>query len=147
MIDIRFDEKEYIDSRVDKQIDWYDTKSIHAQKMYKIFTFIILVSSAIIPFIANLTISSFYIKVFVSILGVLGTISQGVINVNKYNENWIEYRTICESLKKEKYMYLTRSGVYSEQENRFSYFAERIESIISQENVNWASLNKVGKGE
>ena len=103
-MDISLDEKEYISNRVDKQIEWYDTKSIRAQKMYKIFTFIILVSSAIIPFIANLTISSFYIKVFVSILGVLGTISQGVINVNKYNENWIEYRTICESLKKEKYM-------------------------------------------
>lgn len=39
-------------------------------------------------------------------------------------------------------MYLTRSGVYQNEEERFNFFAERIESIISQENLNWASIKK-----
>lgn len=143
----KMSEEQYMKERVDDQIAWYDTKSIKAQRNYKLCTFAILCSSALIPFVTNLAIESFWTKVLVSFLGVCATLSQGVINVNKYNENWIEYRTICETLKKEKYMYLTRAGVYAEQGNRFSYFSERIESTISQENVNWASLNKIDKGE
>ena len=39
-------------------------------------------------------------------------------------------------------MYLYKTGVYKDDTNRFEYFVERIESIISQENINWASLIK-----
>jgi hypothetical protein len=62
--------------------------------------------------------------------------------MNKHSENWIEYRSICETLKHEKFMYLYKTGVYRDDTNRFEYFVERVESIISQENINWASLIK-----
>ncbi|NTK29028.1 DUF4231 domain-containing protein [Enterococcus faecium] len=136
------EENEYFKNRVDNQIDWYDKKSEESKKLYKRCTYLILGSSAVIPFFAALTIKPFWTKLFVSFLGIITTISQGIINLNDYNTNWIEYRTVCETLKKEKYMYLTRSGVYQNEEERFNFFAERIESIISQENLNWASIKK-----
>lgn len=140
-------EKEYITSRVDEQIKWYDEKSKKAQRYYKKLTYVILISSAIIPLATNLLANSIWTKLFISILGISTTLSQGIINLNDYNQNWIEYRTVCETLKKEKYMYLTQAGVYSDNEESFKFFAERVESIISQENVNWANIKKKEREE
>lgn len=138
-------EKQYITERVEEQIKWYDDKSKKAQKYYKRLTYVILVSAAIIPLATNLLVNSIWTKLFISFLGIATTLSQGIINLNDYNQNWIEYRTVCETLKKEKYMYLTQAGVYSDNEESFAFFAERVESIISQENVNWANIKKEKK--
>lgn len=141
--------KDYFINRVDNQIDWYDKKSRDAQVKYKIFTYVIIVASAAIPVFTNLAIGEFWVKILVSLLGAGTTLSQGIINLNDYNTNWIEYRTVCETLKKEKYMFITNAGVYGNGDNDelFAYFAERIESIISQENLNWANIKKDEKGE
>lgn len=139
------DHKEYIISRVNDQINWYDKKSIRAQKKYKLFTFLTILCTSLSPVAANLILSSQKAKCIVSLLGVIATLSQGIINMSKYNENWVEYRTVCETLKKEKYMYLAQAGVYSDNEESFKFFAERVESIISQENVNWANIKKEKK--
>lgn len=139
------DEQTYIKERLNEQIEWYDSKSKDSQKKFKLSKYFVISASAIIPFLVNLNIESIFIRVVVSALGIVITISESIVSLNKYNENWIEYRTVCETLKHEKYMYLNGSGVYSDEENRFNFFVERIESIISQENVNWASLNKEKK--
>ncbi|MEO1782547.1 DUF4231 domain-containing protein [Enterococcus diestrammenae] len=139
------DEKNYIQTRVNNQINWYDSSSLKAQKYYRLLSLTTLIVSAIIPFFTNLAIDNFWIKLIVSLLGVIATLCQGILSLNKYNENWIGYRTVCETLKKEKYMFLTKAGVYGESNSSFSFFTERIESVISQENVNWASLNKSNK--
>lgn len=135
-------QEKYIKDRVEEQIKWYDTKSKTAQKYYKASKIITLAFSAGIPLLVNLNIDNFKIKLIVSFLGASITISEGIINMNRWNENWIEYRTVCETLKHEKYMFINKSGVYIDKNSRFQYFVERVESIISKENVNWASLNK-----
>lgn len=136
-------EAQYIKERLDDQISWYDSKSKEAKKMNKIASYFVLIVSALIPLIVNLSFDQIWMKLIISILGVVITISEGFANFNKYSENWIEYRTVCETLRHEKYMYLSKSGVYLD--GNFSFFVERVESVISQENVNWASLNKVEK--
>lgn len=136
-------EAQYIEERLDDQISWYDSKSKEAKKMNKIASYFVLIVSALIPLIVNLSFDQIWMKLIISILGVVITISEGFANFNKYSENWIEYRTVCETLRHEKYMYLSKSGVYLD--GNFSFFVERVESVISQENVNWASLNKVEK--
>lgn len=140
-------EIKYLTSRVDNQIEWYDKKSQSAQKRYKIFTYIILGASVLIPLSINILPVNTLTKIITSSLGIFSTLAQGVINLNDYNTNWVEYRTICETLKKEKFMFIYAAGVYENKENRFTYFVERIESIVSQENVNWANIKKESKGE
>ena len=136
--------KDYVVNRVNDQINWYDKKSMLSQKKYKFFTFVTILCSALTPIIANLVIPDYTYKLVVSILGVVVTLSQAIINMSKYNEQWIEYRTVCETLKQEKYMFIANAGVYRDHSDyeTFIYFTERIESIISQENVNWANIKK-----
>ncbi|MGE7365383.1 DUF4231 domain-containing protein [Desemzia incerta] len=142
-------EKDYLQERVDDQINWYDKKSGKMQKKYKFLKRITIISSGLIPIISLSNLQFRYIstELIVSSLGTLIAITESFSALSKYNENWTRYRNICETLKSEKYMYLNQSGVYSEKNDVFAYFVERIETIISQENINWASLNKESKKE
>lgn len=133
-------DEEYFQERLDHQIKWYDTKSQKSQKLYKRFKGVEIGISATIPLFAGFISANKIWATVVGILGVIITAIEGWLAITKYHESWIEYRGICETLKHEKYMYLTKTGVYNS-EDPFKLFVERVESIISKENLNWANLN------
>ena len=69
----------------------------------------------------------------------------GISSLQKFQELWIKYRTTAESLKKEKYLYLTKGQPY-DTENPLSILVQRVETLVSQENTNWAQyMMKPGK--
>ncbi|MFC0559663.1 DUF4231 domain-containing protein [Halalkalibacter alkalisediminis] len=138
-------EEEYIQIRLEDQINWYDNKSISAQKLYKRLKGIVIILSASIPLFVSFVPDFKFLVIVVSIIGVAITGIEAWLGLSKYHENWIEYRSICETLRQEKYMYLTKTGVY-DTENSFKSLVERVESIISKENVNWANLNNRENG-
>ena len=135
------DEETYFKERLEDQINWYSNKSMHAQKKYKLLKGVEIALSASIPLVVGITSGFEKWTVIVSLIGVIITTIEGWLSIAKYHENWIEYRSICETLKHEKYMFLTKTGVYNT-DNNFKYLVERVESIISKENINWANLNK-----
>ncbi|WP_273854130.1 DUF4231 domain-containing protein [Guptibacillus spartinae] len=135
-------EEEYLEQRLENQIKWYDNNSINYQRKYRTLKMIEILFATSIPVVAS-TIPN---ATVISILGGGIAFIEGWLNLSKYHENWIEYRSICEILKQEKYMFLTHSGVYSSKKS-FTYLVERVESIISKENVNWANLNSDNKGD
>lgn len=138
-------EEDYIQERLEDQIAWYDNKSISAQKYYKNLKRVVIVLSASIPLCVGFIPDH---KVWATIVGVIGVIITGIegwLSLTKYHENWIEYRSICETLRHEKYMYLTKTGVY-DNDDSFKLLVERVESIISRENLNWANLNNNHNG-
>lgn len=142
------DECRYVEERLDDQINWYSEKSSSYQKMYKILKRTEIIIAALIPILTSITISLDELRSVMSwIVGTFGasiSIIEGFLSLGKYHENWIEYRRVSETLKKEKYMFLTKTGVYKEGDassTTFTTLVERTESIISNENVNWANLN------
>ncbi len=141
------DEEEfYFKNRLDNQINWYDDRSMINQKKFKCYKTIVIASSSLITFLIAFSEINLIVKISAGLLSVMITTFEGILNINKYQENWIEYRAISETLQHEKYMYLYNSGVYREKEGRFEFFVERIESIVSKENINWANLNKNERG-
>ena len=139
------DQETYLELRLDDQINWYDKKSISKQKKYKVFKLIEIILASLIPFLAIFSRDYGVITYAIASAGTLITIIESWLNISKYHENWIEYRSICETLKHEKYMFITNTGIYNTDES-FKFLVERVESIISKENVNWANLNKKSKG-
>jgi hypothetical protein len=133
-------EKDYFKERLDQQIEWYDKKSQNHQKNYKWAKRIEFVLAALIPLLSGFSKDTSFISISVGILGAAIAVIEGLMSLSKHHENWIEYRSICETLKQEKYTYLTRTGVYKT-ENPFALLVERVENIISRENVNWANIN------
>jgi Protein of unknown function (DUF4231) len=80
------------------------------------------------------------------VLGVLGAliaIVKGVQQLNQYHANWISYRSTCEALKHEKFLYLAKAGPYAAATDSRVLLAERIEALVSQEHAKWASSQEV----
>jgi hypothetical protein len=125
--------QEYLKDRYEDQIDWYDKKSIWNQKMYRRFQWAVVVLSAITPALVAIELTR-WVAVFVSALVAIGTTA---LKTFKYQENWINYRTTCETLRKEIHFYTARVGDYKDVEDRENLFVERAESLISRENTMW----------
>jgi len=77
----------------------------------------------------------------VAVLGATVTVCSGIQGLYNFHENSIKYRLTAETLKHEKYMFLTRSGIYQGSNNPLNLLVKRVESIIANENINWAQLN------
>ena len=135
------DESQYLDERIEDQISWYDKKSQWNQKWFRRLKISEVAAAASIPFLVGYIEVHGGIKLAVGALGVLIAIISSGIALYKFHENWIEYRTTSESLKHEKFLYLTNCPPY-EGEDKFCLFVERIESLISKENTAWAQISK-----
>lgn len=80
------------------------------------------------------------------VMGILGTavvIIASFVSLNQYQENWIQYRATCETLRHEKYLFLTHTEPYNS-DNPFPLFVQRIESLISKENTAWSQYMRSG---
>ncbi len=126
--------------RLEHQIDWYDRKSRSARRMFKRIKVVEILSAAAIPFLAALTFP--YDKLVTAGLGVLITLLEGLLHLNQYQQNWTTYRSTCEALKHEKYVYLANAGPYANAAAAHALLAERIESTVSQEHAQWSSFQQ-----
>lgn len=135
--------EEYISERVDDQINWYDKKSQRAQRWFKILRAIEIIAAGSIPLFAGFGDGVSWSVVVAGVLGAVVAILASLLSLNQFQENWIEYRTTCESLKHEKYIFLTKAEPYSE-EDPFGLFVQRIESLISKENSAWSQYTQSG---
>jgi hypothetical protein len=126
--------------RLEDQISWYDRKSRSAQHIFKRMKVVEILAAAAIPFLAGVSFS--HDKLVTAGLGVLITILEGVLHLNQYQQNWTTYRSTCEALKHEKYVYLGKAGPYASAPDPHALLAERIESTVSQEHAQWASVQQ-----
>lgn len=136
------DEQEYIKSRIDDPIQWYSNRSQWNQKLYKILRISETLFASLIPFLIGYVINTrLYLKIFVGILGVIIVLISGILSLYKFQENWIEYRTVAESLKREKSLFSVKVEPYNTADP-FSLLVQRIENIISIENSKWSQYIK-----
>jgi hypothetical protein len=129
---------EYIEQRVDDQINYYDTQSKKSQKRFKQLSGIQIMSGALIPIISGFSVSIVYSEWITAFLGVAVTCATAFLSLNKYQERWINYRTTCETLKHLKHLFVTSATPYKSDDS-FDKFVNDIESVISKENSDWSA--------
>ena len=129
--------EEYITTRVDEQITWYDKKASSAQRKYKIYQIIEIVVAAFIPVLVGFFDICPVMQFLVGLCGVAITIIEGIVSLNKWHENWIEYRSTCELLRHEKFLFEMKAPPYGDSASVESLFVNNIESLISSESRNW----------
>ena len=99
----------YKKERLDEQIQWHSKKARHNKLRFWLYQIVTLVSSAIIPITNVANIADFQTRIISSIIGGIIAVSTGITQLEKYQENWILYRTSAELLKKDKYSIITVS--------------------------------------
>jgi len=129
--------------RLEDQISWYDRKSLANQRYFRRIKMVEIAAAALIPFLA--AVKRPETTWITGGLGVLITILEGMLHLNQYQQNWIAYRSTCESLKHEKYVYLGKAAPYGASPDPHALLAERIESLVSQEHAKWASVQQQAK--
>jgi hypothetical protein len=95
---------------------------------------VVILAAALIPFLVGLVP-----RWLIGDLGVLIAVIEGLQQMNQYHPNWITYRSTCEALKHEKFLYLAKAGPYAAATDAHGLLAERIESLVSQEHAKWVS--------
>jgi hypothetical protein len=124
--------------RLQDQISWYDRKSMDAQLAYKRLKVLQLLAAAAVPVVAALEGASWVIAA----LGALVLVLEGLQQLGQYQANWIAYRSTCEALRHEKYLFLASAGPYIDPELASRTLAERLEGLVSQEHAKWAAARE-----
>jgi hypothetical protein len=119
------------------------------KRRFRLFQIITLIASAIIPiinlgYIAKSDTADYQIRIITSIVSALIVVVTGLTQLEKYQENWILYRTSAELLKKEKYFFENNAGEYSDldEKERNKLLVERVESIVSAETSKYFTIHQ-----
>ena len=135
-------------TRLEDQIAWYDRKSQENQRWFKALKICQIVTAAGIPVAAGVGAEPW----LVGGGGALIVVLEGIQQLQQYQQNWTTYRSTCERLKHEKFLFLGRAGPYAKVPNPESLLAERVEGLVSQEHAAWVSHRdeagkRIGGGE
>jgi hypothetical protein len=129
-------QEEYMKERVEDQITWYNNKSKHNQRIFKRLRIIEIIAAALVPVLAGFVSKFDRLEYVIALLGIVVVVVAGILSLYRFQEIWTEYRTTCESLKHEKFLFLTGAEPYNVAEP-FGLFVNRVESLISKENTQW----------
>ncbi|HWQ19679.1 MAG TPA: DUF4231 domain-containing protein [Methanotrichaceae archaeon] len=129
--------------RLDRQMEWYDTKSMSSQGWYKRLKVIEIIAAALIPFISSNAGSSLIPEPLMVVggLGVIIVILESLQSIYQFQSNWLVYRSTYEELRREVALFEARAGIYSEGDIE-RLLAERAENILSSEQAKWASAQE-----
>ncbi len=142
-------DEEYINERLVSQMNWYDKKSSDNKRKYKNIKRTESVIAALIPVV--ITFGAFqivqenglgvYLQVTAALAGVALVIMNSFLELDEHYKLWKEYRLTCEMMRHERYMYMTRSEPYDE-EDAFPRLVEKIEAILNSETQRWKQIDK-----
>src|ERR1044071_6274422 len=99
-------------ARLEDQIAWYDRKSNAAQRWFKRLKVCQIVVAAAIPVAAGVSAPAW----LVGGAGALIVVLEGLQQLQQYQQNWTTYRSTCEWLKHEKFLFAAR-GPYASSEH------------------------------
>jgi hypothetical protein len=122
-------------ARLEDQIAWYDRKSSENQRWFKRLKILQIVTAAAIPVAAGISAPAW----LVGGAGALIVVLEGLQQLQQYQQNWTTYRSTCERLKHEKFLFAAHAGPYARVEDPEARLAERVEGLVSQEHAAWAS--------
>jgi hypothetical protein len=128
-------------ARLEDQIDWYDRKSASSQRAFKLLKVWTISVAALVPLLVAFGMTD--ARVMAALTASIAVV-EGIQQLNQYQANWIAYRSTCETLKHEKFLYLSKAGSYGAAENPSVLLAERIEGLVSQEHAKWTSGQEQG---
>lgn len=122
-------------ARLQDQIAWYDGKSQVNQSRFKLLKVCQIVTAAAIPVAAGASAPAWLVGGGGAFIVVL----EGLQQLEQYQQNWATYRSTCEQLKHEQFLFLSGAGPYGDAPDPDVVLAERVESLVSQEHAAWVS--------
>jgi hypothetical protein len=125
----------YISERFNDAISWYDTKAVMAKKWYQRMKATTVIGGALVPVLINIKIA--YLDVLTTIISIIVVLLVSLISVFHYREQWVNYRSTEQFLRREYFLFTGKEGPYLEMEeaDAYHFFVQRVEGKIEAENA------------
>jgi hypothetical protein len=129
----------YITERIDDQCTYYDGSARKYKTRHFVTRRTAVVGAAIVPILTSIPLDKLlgdYRNMPATLVSLLVTIIVALETVNRYGDQWKNFRSTYEFLKAEKYHFQTGDGAYRNMDGdtAFSLLVERCESRIAMEN-------------
>ena len=147
-------DSEYIEKRLNDQIEWHKKESVENKKKYSNLNVVDTIVAALVPLsIAVSTVfpdlsveaenhTGFWITRGISVLsGIYVAISAGFFDLERFESKWKDYDRLYKKLEAEKFKYLTRAEPYDE-EDAFSRLVFSVENYLHQDMMNFFKTQK-----
>jgi hypothetical protein len=134
------DESDYLKSRLEAQISWYDSNSDKNKRRFIGFRCTEIAAAVTVPILIGY-IARFgpWLELVAGFLSLLVALIAGLLALFRFQEIWIQYRSTCETLRHEKYLFLTKAEPYNCDEP-FPLLVRRTEALISKEHTAWSQF-------
>lgn len=125
--------EDYIAERVNDAIAWYDKNANKYKKYYLQMRATTVIGGALVPVLVNLDFD--YVDLITTILSLIVVLLVSLESVYHFREQWTNYRSTEQSLRREYFLFTSKGGTYAQQDNATAYthFVDRVEEIIGVE--------------
>lgn len=132
---------EYMKSRVDSQIDWYNRKAGTLKRRYRWLKICTITMGGLIP--VAIAFSDFLplTKYLAAVFGAAISILEGISGMLRDKETLTEYRAAAEALIAEKMQFQSGAGKYAAATKPFLLFVDTCETIMGAETSKWVAVS------
>ena len=135
----------YLKDRYEDQIQWYENKSKYNKNWSTFLHLMLIIFAAMTPILILIDMILPFSPLF-RILSIISSLLIAIITPAlryfKFHENWGNYRSVAELLKKELYYFKASINVYADAPDKKKMFVERTENLISQAHTSWVAEYK-----
>jgi len=123
---------------VSKQSTWYGDSARTNQSRFMALKTSQIVIAAAIPVVSVAAVGETQ-KWTNAVLGALIGIIEGILQLRRYQQNWLLYRATREALKREELLHTAKAGPYAGVADPDTLYFQRVDAITSGENTKWLS--------
>ena len=140
---------DYLERRVVPQRKWHAAKARWNKKRFYAMEITTLVAGALIPVVNLVALSSYWAASLSGLLGGVVVIATAIGKLFKFQENWLQYRALVETLDREVEMYLNGVADYArvDQTDRNRLLVERVENLFATNTSAYVAAHRSDKAE
>jgi hypothetical protein len=142
------DSFDYLQRRVVPQRKWHAGKARWNKRRYYAMEITTLVSGALIPVVNLCPISPARAGLLSALLGGVVVIATAIAKLCKFQENWLQFRALVETLDREVELYVNRVADYagSAHGDRNRLLVERVENLLAANTSNYVAAHRGERG-
>ena len=140
---------DYLQRRVVPQRKWHAAKARWNKQRFYAMEITTLVSGALIPVVNLLALGTYWAGVFSGLLGGVVVIATAIGKLFKFQENWLQYRALVETLDREVEIYMNGVADYAkiEQADRNRLLVERVENLFATNTSSYVAAQRGDKSQ
>jgi hypothetical protein len=144
----RLSPEDYLNERVQTQLDWMANQARRNKRNYKAQRLLQITLGILVSAGGTYASSWQWMPLALTITGAFISLTTAWETVNDYQNNWVRYRRTKEELERERLLYRTASGPYlsssaptDEGDAAFTLFVSRVEALLSEEVDQWSTVS------